>query len=190
MPRKWRWLVALVLASVAVAAHPVPWQFRADFHYGFNGWMSYPPLQDLGCDPALSGEQSPAGPVLIREGVSAGEPRLSTGFIRPLHFLASAGTSLRLRYVGAWPSPGAGLKLLLAGENGRRYEAPLPAAGAHEITLAGAQLHLPATPVAIEAIALVGNSEQPASRARNPLALQDLQVDALRPAETPLLSPA
>lgn len=178
-----RWTAALVLCSAAVGA---PWTFRADFHHGFDGWMSYPLPQDVGFDPTLMSE----GGVLIRQVASAGQSRLSTGFIRPLHFTANTSARVRLRYNAEWPSAGAALNLILAAVDGRRYEAALPAAGTQDVTVTGAQLHLPAGGVAVEAIAIVGTSSQPAKGANNRVELRDFQMDAGRPAELRLSAPA
>src|SRR5512136_943210 len=102
-----RWPAALLLCAAALAARSVPWTFRADFRHGFNGWMSYPLPQDIGFDPTLVAENG----VLIRQVASAGESRVSVGFIRPLHFAAGASTRVRLRYAAEWPTVGADLKL-------------------------------------------------------------------------------
>src|SRR5579872_2473420 len=177
-----RWVAALVLCSTASAA---PWRFRADFHHGFNGWMSYPLPQDIGFDPTLVTEQG----VLIRQVASVGESRLSAGFIRPLHFVAGANARVRLRYTAEWPSPGATLKLIFAGVDGRRYEAPLPAAGTHEATVTGAALDLPPNEIGIEAVAIVGAAAQPAKGANNRIELREFQIDAERPAELRLTAP-
>jgi hypothetical protein len=188
---KGRWLAALLfLWGGIIPARPVPWSYRADFHHGFTGWMSYPLPQDIGFDPTLSVEPLAGEPVLIREVVSVGERSLSVGCVRPLHFLANASTKLQLRYAAVWPSASASLKLRLAGVNGVLYETSLPAAGSHEITVTGAELHLPSTAVEIEAIVLMGASQQPAAGARNRVELRAVQVLAERPAELPLVRPA
>ncbi|HWB84667.1 MAG TPA: heparinase II/III family protein [Bryobacteraceae bacterium] len=184
------WLTALLLCGSAVQARTVPWTFRADFSHGFAGWMSYPLPQDIGFDPTLIVEQDSSGAVLVRQIASAGESNLSAGFIRPLHFLANSGTRLHLRYSAAWPSSNANLKLLLAGENGRRYEAALPATGAQDVTISGRNLQLPASDVPIEAIVLVGHASQPAKGTNNRIELRELQVDASRPAQVPLVHPS
>ena len=180
-----KWLAALLLLSGAASARTVPWTFRADFQHGFTGWMSYPLPQDIGFDPTLSVEQA----VLIRQVASVGQANLSVGFIRPLHFLADSRTRLELRYSANWPSSGATLKLLLAGENGRKYEAALPAVGVHEITVTGTQLHLPSSGVAVEAIVLMGQSNQPAKGSSNRIELRAFELDAARLAEVPLKTP-
>jgi hypothetical protein len=177
-----RWLGALAFCSAAFAA---PWTFRTDFQHGFDGWMSYPLPQDVGFDPTLVAEHG----VLIRQVASAGESRLSTGLIRPLHFEAAAGSKVQLRYAAEWPSEGAALKLILAGADGRRYEAPLPASGAHEVTVSGADLHLPARGMGVEAVAIVGTAAQPAKGAQNRIELREFEIQADRPAEVPLAAP-
>lgn len=190
MAAKGLWLAALLVWSSAAEVRQVPWTFRADFHHGFTGWMSYPLPQDIGFDPTLLVEQGPSGPTLIRQVVSVGESRVSAGFIRPLHFLANAGTRVHLRYTTTWPSAGASLKLLLAGEDGRRYETALPASGDHEITIGGEKLKLPDTVVAIEAIVMMGSAAQHAKGDTNRIELREFQVDALRPAQVSLVRPA
>lgn len=152
-------IAALFLMGAAIAAPSV---FRADFRHGFNGWMSYPLPQDIGFDPTLTVEQRAGGAVLIRQVASVGEARLSTGFIWPLRFTASVAMRLRLRYTGTWPAADASFRLILAGEDGRRYEAALPVAGPHEVTVSGGELRLPRGAAAIEAIVLVGRAAQPA----------------------------
>ena len=102
MPAAWKWAGALLLC--AAAAQCAPWTFRADFHHGFNGWMSYPLPQDIGFDPSLTVEEQAGESVLVREVASAGERELSTGFIRPLHCFAGSATRVRLRYAGKWVS--------------------------------------------------------------------------------------
>lgn len=178
-----RWIGALLLCSAASAA---PWTFRADFQHGFNGWMSYPLPQDVGFDPTLVAEHG----VLIRQVTSAGESRLSTGLIRPLHFTAGAGARLHLRYSAEWPSSGATLRLILAGVDGRRYEAPLPATGTQDVTIAGRELHLPAGGVGLEAVAIVGTAAQPSKGANNQIELRECEISADRPAELLLTAPA
>jgi hypothetical protein len=178
-----RWIAALLVCTAASAA---PWTFRADFQHGFNGWMSYPLPQDIGFDPTLSVEQS----ILVRQVASAGQSRLSTGVIRPLHFTASAGARIRLRYTAEWPSAGATLKLLLAGEDGKRYEAPLPASGAHEVTVTGRDLHLPTGGTPIEAVAIVGTSDEPAKGSNNRIELREVEIDAERTPEVRLRAPS
>jgi hypothetical protein len=179
----------MLLWSAAGPARDVPFAFQADFHHGFNGWMSYPLPQDIGFDPTLLVEPTDAGPVLIRQVASAGQANLSAGFIRPLHFLANAKLRVELRYSANWPSTTSTLKLFLAAENGRVYETSLPAEGSHEVSVTGDQLGLAASSIAIEAIVLLGRSNQPQTASNNRVVLRALSLVAARPAEVPLRAP-
>lgn len=151
--------------------------FRADFQHGFNGWMSYPLPQDIGFDPTLIVEQRARRAVLVRQVASLGEARLSTGFIRPLRFTASAATRVRLRYAATWPAADVSFRLILAAEDGRRYETALPAAGPNEVTVTGDELRLPRGAATIEAIVLVGRAVQPKVGAINRIELREFELD-------------
>jgi len=182
-------IVALLVCGVAASAANVPWSFETDFRNGFSGWMSYPLAQDIGFDPTLVVEPASSGDILVREVDSIGQRQLSIGFIRPLHFVADAETRIHLRYSAVWPSTDATLEIMLAGEDGHRYHAAVPASGVHEVVVTGDQFRLPRSGVPVEAIALLDRSGQPHPGAKNRIELHGLRLEAKRPAEPAMAAP-
>ena len=168
----------------------VPWDFRADFRHGLFGWMSFPLFQDIGFDPTIITRREGSDVVLFRELRAFGEQRLSIGVIRPISFIARPATRIRLRYTLRWASPEATFGLILAGEDGKKYRASLPAGdGTHSAAIGGAQLAVPAAGVPVEAIILQGSVERPVLNATSEIILREFEMQSFRPAEVPVISP-
>ena len=186
----------LLSAPVAVAVGPdkppsivTPWVFRADWKGGYSGWMSFPLAQDIGYDPSLYTEQQGSATVLRHNFLSHGEPRPWFGLIRPLEFSASSHSAITLRYrlnIAGTITP---LELILAGADGRRYSAPLPAdAGEHTVRITGAQLHLTAE-IPIQAIILRGRLQHPPVNSESQWILEEFVLHADRAPEVSLSLP-
>ena len=205
MQVRWRYGLVLILAGLCLfssgiieagtpfqseAVQIVPWDFRADFGRGLFGWMSFPLFQDIGFDPTIITRREGSDVVLFRELRSYGEKRLAVGVIRPINFIARPATRIRLRYTLRWASSEATFGLILAGEDGKKYRATLPAAdGTHSASVSGAQLAVPAAGVGIEAIILQGWVERPVLNATSEIILREFEMQSFRPAEVPVLSP-
>jgi Heparinase II/III-like protein len=201
---RWRYGLVLILAGLfsydriieagtplqSEAERIVPWDFRADFRHGLFGWMSFPLFQDIGFDPTIITRREGSEVVLFRELRSYGEQSLSIGVIRPLSFIARPATRIRLRYTLRWASPDTTFGLILAGEDGKKYRAALPAGdGTHAAAIGGAELAVPSAGVRVEAIILQGSVERPVLNATSEIILREFEIQSFRPAEVPVIRP-
>lgn len=108
-----------------------PYTMREDFqHESLGQWASYPPVQDIGYDPSLSPTTdygAPGGRALMRIVRPNHAGRLRFGFIKRVRLLMTDDARLSFAY---WlkPADNSGqIEIGLAGEDGRRYLARIPA---------------------------------------------------------------
>ena len=175
----------LILAAPAWTQAVVPWTFRSDFQHGLTGWSSYPLPQDLGFDPTLSVEKSAAGWELIREVVSAGQKRLRIGVVRPIRFIARP----QMRITVSYRSTALHLRLILAGKDGRRFEARIPSGNlSQEFTVEGKQFGL-AKDVPIEAVVIEGAIDAPSATAPNRIVIERFEIASFRLRELSVSAP-
>ncbi len=195
-PRLAALAIALVLALPGFAqtrqpTHDPQWSFEEDFGHGIPGWMSYPLSQDVGYDPTLFTADASGTPAVVRDVVDEGQRRLRVGMVRPLSFRATAASAFRIVYSLQACGTIRGASVTLAGADGRRFRAPLPAQpGTHDVRLVGGDFRLPDHRVALQAIVLEADVDHPAFGSHVRLVLSRFEIHAERAARPSLVAPA
>lgn len=192
-------LLAVPMAGVAAQAQvPAPsttrgqlspWRFRADWKPGYSGWMSFPLSQDTGYDPSIYTETEGSRTLLMRTFTAHGEKSAWFGFVRPLQFQASLGTSCDLDYTMIAAGAVKEVTLVLGAADGRQFSFALPRTnGRHRVRVTGAQLGLKA-PAPIVVVVLKALLSQPPLGSKSEWKLEQFGLDALRRPVVPLRAP-
>ncbi|MCL5671804.1 MAG: heparinase II/III-family protein, partial [Acidobacteria bacterium] len=185
------WTLLASAAGHPAARSLAPWAFQANFADGLTGWMSFPLAQDIGFDPTLFTEHEGSRTVLVRKVQPLGRKRLLLGIIRPLKFFADPATRIQFKYALRLVGRVAGMKMILAGANGRRYSYALPSEeGSHTMEVTGAELRLPARSTRMQAVVLLVTIDEPPARAYERLTIRGFELHAERPPEVDIVSPA
>ena len=133
------WLLVCCVFGAGVSAQhksalslTEPHVMREDFQgEGFGQWASYPPAQDVGYEPSLtptSEFDAPGGRALMRVVKPNRTGSLRFGFIKQAPLAMTNGARLRFAYrLNAPAAGGASLEIGVAGGDGARYTATIPA---------------------------------------------------------------
>ena len=166
------------------------WTWAADFSHGIRDWLSYPLSQDIGFDPGLYTANLNGTQCLVREVKSYGQNTLRIGLIKPLSFHATPESQFDLTYQLKISGSVEAATVMLAGEDGRLYKAPLPRVSqANSLTILGMDLGVPVTGARIQAILIEATVKSPVLDSSNRLVLRHLGIVAERRNVLALLKP-
>ena len=181
---------SLLVAALALA--PLWAQQRVPYHYGedfasgqASGWTSYPPVQDVAYDPSLSPLPRAGGFSMGRMVRPTRDGELEIGFIRRMSFVAGPG--LRLAFtIGLDPAgTQAAIEVGLASRRGPLYRA---AAKPGSVRLQAEQFGLKEGE-SVEAVYIVARIERATAATEYTLRLDDVSLEAQRPARAAISDP-
>ncbi len=168
----------------------VRWTWVSDFSHGIRDWLSYPLAQDVGFDPGLYTADLNGGQCLVRDVKSYGQDTLRIGLIKPLSFHVTRESQFNLTYQLKISGSVEGVTIMLAGENGKLYQASQPrVSGTNNITIRGTNLGIPAAGANVQAIVIEATVKDPVLDSSNRLFLRHLEIVAERSDVLPLLKP-
>ncbi len=167
------------------------WNMEDSFANGIPSWQSYPLAQDIGYDPSIYTTTSEGKAVLVRDVINEGQKTQSMGMIRSLKFRLTASTTITLAYSLRLAGEPVAAKLILATEDGTRFEAPLPlnSQTGHLHTVRGGILLADRRDADIRAVVILCSIRGAPLGAHSLLTLRSFSVNAMRPAELALVSP-
>jgi Heparinase II/III-like protein len=195
MGKRWLLIAACMLAlpfhlwSEQSPSQPLEkWSMQDSFANGIPSWQSYPLAQDIGYDPSVYTTTTAGKPVLVRDVVNEGQQSQSIGVIRPLKFRLTASTQIALTYSLRLAGRPVAAKLILAAEDGARFEAPLPLDSdlVHPRTVTGTTLLAHSSPANI--VGVVIDRSAPVG-AHSVLTIAAFSVTAMRPAAMVIQTP-
>jgi hypothetical protein len=167
------------------------WSMEDSFANGIPSWQSYPLAQDIGYDPSIYTATSDGTAVLVRDVINEGQKTQSVGMIRPLKFRLTASTQITLDYSLRLAGEPVAAKLILAAEDGTRFEAALPLQSqtgrVHMVR--GSTLLAERKDADIQAVVILCSIRGAPLGAHSLLTLRSFAVSAMRSAELSLLSP-
>ncbi|MEO6909764.1 MAG: hypothetical protein ABI158_02425, partial [Edaphobacter sp.] len=160
------------------------------FANGIPSWQSYPLAQDIGYDPSIYTATSGADAVLVSDVINEGQKIQSVGMIRPLKFRLTAATQITLGYSVRLAGEPVSAKIILAGKNGIKYEAPLPlnTDPRHPQVITGAMFRVQGG-TEIEAVVILCSMRGAPLGAHSLFTLHSFSVSAMRPAALEMVSP-
>ena len=177
-----------------------PYVMREDFQGESLGqWASYPPAQDIGYEPSLSPTSqfdAPGGRSLMRVVKPNVPGALRFGFIKKIRTVASVGATIGFAYRVNTPAI-AEIEIALAGANGILYTKKAPAqtnrwivTNAEFSDFRDSRGVAPPSSVRVEAIYLVANLANADPDTTYRFMIDDLSIQAARPADFEVTTPA
>src|SRR5487761_1711882 len=166
------------------------WRMEDSFSNGIPSWQSYSLAQDIGYDPSIYTATSGTDAVLVRDVINEGQRTQSVGMIRPLKFRLTASTQIALAYSLHLAGQPISAKIILAGTNGTKYEAPLPLNSdpRHPSVITGAMFRAKGE-TEIEAVAILCSMRNAPLGSHSLLTLYSFSLSAMRPAALGMVSP-
>ncbi|HEX2639220.1 MAG TPA: heparinase II/III family protein, partial [Pyrinomonadaceae bacterium] len=196
------WLAVLQVvffSSLSAQALYEPFTLREDFQGDSLGqFASYPPPQDYGYEPSITPTSdlgAPGGRSLMRVWKPNRDGHLRFGFIRPIYLQASSDGRVSISYFLNNIGQGDRIELGLAGSDGCRYQAWLPAKSGSwsREQVALADFRCGGKPIAsgvgIEAFYIVAELKNADADTTYRFLIDDFAMQARRPAEFEVQNP-
>ena len=140
-----------------------------------DGWESFPISQEVGYDPTIQPESSKGGSVLTREMAPTRGGLFQLGFIRRLHIVANASSSIHFRLRAPYLNKSTALHIsIFRGENEESHQAKLDDSSWQQINVP-----INASPEFITAIAIAVDLPQAIQGRPERVEIADIRVKAM-----------